>query len=563
MSRSLFFHQYPALAALSFAVACTPSVKQAGHTITPEEPHRENVVAPTKKTTTHNQELAAQTTPARVPAPEREPLYAEVPEGGRLVGSAGPIALEGWGKGGHWIAYCSLSAGTKVDTRGTPDRPANLHLTVGEKDEDVEALLANDEQGRFLVVLTGEKAVLIDAVRDQRLDLSSLNPDLRFDELPSHRSFAFTDAGLVILSGDTGNSGFFLPLSDTTDFEKSLEDWAHPIDFGARPVWRVEGHGRSFAGITVPEGGTEKSWPVSATQTPTRRCSSPSEAFPSFERVSAYRPDRNLSAVWAEAPVNPKKNTKLETAEAPGFVFGFQGGWVRREDSGRLLFVRGKTQEQITSERCGARILHADAKTGLFLVACEEYTPVPPKIVPAKNRPKPKYRFDMYLIRPGFVRSLKVDTMRTGIDHRGPRDQRFVPIRPGATAALVDFKKRKLVLLDGELQVLLSGPSGAVLRRGNTLRLWTERGEENVDLKFDTLDAVLTKGRAASIGKTMLRLDDELATWDLPAEPLAITEQGYALVPKKAPQMGAWPAGPLLLLGPPLAEESDTPPPQK
>jgi hypothetical protein len=240
----------------------------------------------------------------------------------------------------------------------------------------------------------------------------------------------------------------------------------------------------------------------------------------------------------------------IAPAEAPGFVFGFRDGWVRREDSGRLLLVRGKTQEQIASAKCGARVLQADETSGLFLVACEEYTPITPPVIES-SRAKPKYRFDLYLIRPGFVRSLKVDTARTGVDYHGPEHQRLIAIRPGATAALVDFKKLALIPLAGDLQVLLSSASSAVLRRGNGLHLWTPRGEENIDLKLETLDPVLTTPGSAALGKTMFALGPALRTWELPAPPIAITDQGYALVPKQAPQMGKWPTGPLLLLGPP------------
>src|SRR5690606_35430109 len=266
-----------------------------------------------------------------------------------------------------------------------------------------------------------------------------------------------------------------------------------------------------------------------------------------------------LSAVWAATPSNPEKVSKLEPVEAPGYVFGFRDGWVRREDSGRLLLVHDKTQAHLASERCGARILDADEKTGLFLIACQEYAPVAPK-TPPKTKAKPKYRFDLYLIRPGFVHGLKVDTMRTGIDHRSRVEQRFVPIRPGAHAALVDFNKRTLIQFEADLQVLLSNPSGAILRQGNELRLWTEKGEENIDLKVDSLDPILTTSGAASIDDTILNLDGNLRTWNLPAAPLAITELGYALVPKKAPQLGSWPEGPLLLIGPPRNDSAPAAP---
>src|SRR5690606_30418557 len=123
-----------------------------------------------------------------------------------------------------------------------------------------------------------------------------------------------------------------------------------------------------------------------------------------YERVSAYRPDPLLRHTWARAPSGDARQSTISTAEAPGFVAPFDSGWVRREDDGRLLLVRGRVQEQIASSRCGGRILGADENAGLFLVSCEDYSPVPPKPPPKKE--KPKYRFDLYLLRPGLAKGL-------------------------------------------------------------------------------------------------------------------------------------------------------------
>ena len=537
-------------------VGCGAPVKEAGHSLNaPGDSTKatgntrvppENNAPPSSTSKT-----GAPSTITPPPPPEQKPLYAEVPEGGRLIGDAGPIALEDWGKGGHWVAHCSLPKWTKVGARGEAKSAPSLHLTLGDKSESIDALLASDEAGRYLVALILGKAWLIDAVLWRRLDLTPLSPDLRFDSFSDHRSFAFTQNGLALLTGTEGKTGYFLPLSDKTDFETSVISWARPIEFGAHPVWRLSGHGLSFSGVTVPEGNAKKTWPAPPSSKPIHRCKSPSAPYHSFERTSAYRPDPSLSHVFGLAPAPDQKTHALEAAPAPGFVFGFRDGWVRREDSGRLLLVRGKTQEQIASESCGARILHADEKSGLFLIACEEFTPRVFKASTAAVKKKPKFRFDLYLIRPGFVRSLKVDTARTGVDFHGPTEQRLIPIRPGATAALVDFKTRALIPLAGELQVVLSSATQAVLRRGNELSLWTTKGEENIDLKLETQDALLTTPGAASVGKTLLSLGTALSTWELPGAPLAITEQGYALVPKQAPQLGQWPTGPLLLLGPP------------
>src|SRR5690606_109875 len=157
------------------------------------------------------------------------------------------------------------------------------------------------------------------------------------------------------------------------------------------------------------------------------------------------------------------------------------------------------------------------------------------------------YRFDLYLIRPGFVRGLNADVMRTGVDFAGPAESRLFVVRPGAEAALVDFGARKMTTLPGQLQVLLTSPTQALLRRGRRLSLWSEREEVNIDIDVPPLASLLIEGSAASVDHTMFLLGEDLVSWNLPAAPLVITSQGYALVPKKAAGLGHLPEGPLLL----------------
>jgi hypothetical protein len=311
----------------------------------------------------------------------------------------------------------------------------------------------------------------------------------------------------------------------------------------------VQGSAHSFWATTTPEGSKEKNWPVPPARTNSPRCLAPSAPYDAYERVSSFRPDPQLRHRWARTPAESSSRGPLVTVEAPGFVAPFDKGWVRREDDGRLLLVRGKIQEQIASTRCGGRILGASEKNGTFLVSCEEYSLVPPK-PPPKNE-KPKYRFDLYLLRPGHVRSLGVDTARTGVDFLGDGEDRLFPLRPGAQAALVDFGAGHIISLEGDVQVLTTSKKSALLRRGNKLLLWTARGEEPIVVQMDSSTQVLTQKSAASVGNTVFVLDDPHLTWTLPDAPLAITNLGVALVAAKSATLDTWPLGPLLLVGRP------------
>jgi hypothetical protein len=231
------------------------------------------------------------------------------------------------------------------------------------------------------------------------------------------------------------------------------------------------------------------------------------------------------------------------------------------------MLVEDTTQRQLASARCGARILHADERSGLFLISCEEYRPVPERRSFAKSNKsskpsKPKYRFDLFLVRPGFVRSLRADTARVGVDVLGRQGQRFFPIRPGAEAALVDFAGRRLLPLPGESFVLATGSGGVLLKMNRELKWWTPRGLEPIDQKVSSLDSVLSAGPVAAVADQLYLVDDELQSRGLPANPLFVSPSGHSLIPKESGTLLRWPRGPLLLLGPPGSEPSpESPPP--
>jgi hypothetical protein len=555
------------------AFGCAPPVRAAGHTQVPDsDPPQSEEEKPAEKDPPPRDQTPSP--PHGSVAPARPSLYADVPSGGRLLGKPGAIALEGLGRGGHWVAYCQGAPGaSEGESRGalrtTPrgdliDLPS-VFLSIGEKEEEMTALLASEASGRYLVIQKQETVFLIDAVTEERLDLGVLRPDLSADRLPDHRSFAFTQRGLVVLSLSVSEEGrhlaHFLPLFDETKTLEQVLASAEPILLGKAPVWRLVAGPSDVAAVSVPEGSTEKAWPVRASEHLPRRCGNPGRSYPVFERLSAQRPDTTLSYAWVSLARPKGKGRPRVAQEAPGFVFGLGDKWVRREDSGRLVLVEGLVQKQITSARCGGRILRADPKTGLFLVACEEYKPVfSDKTDRTEKKAPAKYRFELYLVRPGLVQGLKAEMARTGVDIPGPREPLLFPIRPGAEAALVDFRGRALSTLAGDVQILATTETQALVRRGDRLSLWSAHGEKPVEGHIPALAQVLVEGSAVALDEKMFLMDGQLETWTLPARPLAISAQGYALIPKKAPMPHHLAEGPLLLLAPPQKKGQSTSP---
>ena len=526
---------------------CSPSALPAGHSLTgPKGAQRESPGQGTldEESASAGRDsvdgangglsqpgLDAGNKPGDVPPTALPPAFVQLPPGGRLIGEAGGVAVEGLSATGHWAAICQASAKTSpqknrpdmpTGLRGEATQPFELHLTWAGRSDTIDALLRSDESGRYLIVLNDGRAWLLDAQAKTKIELTSLTPDLEGDSLPDHRSFAFSDRGLVILSARQDVDAYYLPLPlAASNNKESPLAHALPLEFGKHPIWRIDagkGHATAFS---IGEGQTSQDWPVPKATGPIHRCQGTVPSYSAFARLSSYRPDRDISHFWLKLPEHVDNSQRLVADPAPGYIMAHQGGWVRREDSGRLVLVSNGTQKQIASERCGARILHSDETTGLFVAACEDYSPVATKTPPKnKRRSPPKYRFDLYLLRPGFVRSLSADTARTGVDVRGQFPARFVPLRPGSTAALVDLQTRQLVPLDPSAYVLSAGNHHALLRDDSGLKLWSPRGTENLDYPVSSLSRVLNAGTATVIDDRLFLLGDSFSTWKLPAAAL-------------------------------------------
>src|SRR5690606_133482 len=129
-------------------LSCRPAIQTAGHTLTPEEEalktgsaRRPAVPAISAATTSPDGSLQGSVESP----PIEEPPFADLPPGGRVIGDSKPVAVEGLGRAGHWVAHCSLPPGTKLGPRGEPLSAPSLTLTIGDKAEAITALLRSSE----------------------------------------------------------------------------------------------------------------------------------------------------------------------------------------------------------------------------------------------------------------------------------------------------------------------------------------------------------------------------------------------------------------------------------
>src|SRR5690606_3444643 len=266
---------------------------------------------------------------------------------GKQIGKQGRIALEAAGPAAHWIAYCQFAPiqATESDPRSA-EGGTELFLNLPDQDVAIEAVLRWDPRGQFLVVLMAGVPWLIDAVNDARWDLSSFKPDLRFDGLPEHRSFAFTEGALLILTENKATDSSLLVGIDLNRLEKGRAISAASFTINDQVVYRVETEGNHVWTVSLPPGSTTRYWPAKFKSAVTHRCNT-GQKFDAYSRLSAVRPDPFIRYSWLHLPHIHASQSPPQFTEAPGFVFGFGKGWVRRLDTGRLMLVEGKVQKQI------------------------------------------------------------------------------------------------------------------------------------------------------------------------------------------------------------------------
>jgi hypothetical protein len=472
------------------------------------------------------------------------------PPSQRGLGPRGGVAVEHFEPGAVWVALCANGEATAdetadvaLDARGRPRPPLAVWLESAGSRERIDALLAVAPGGRFLVLLRDGQAMLRDTRSGREHALAPLDPDLRADADPEHRSFAFSARGDALLVLRRAGAAL-LDLGADDPLAGALT-----LDTGPRPVWRVRASGAYFVLDTLPEGSEPRSWPVPLAPRPLLRCAG--ATFSAYARRSGPLADPKLEAALLLAEPRPRARAAPAPAitPAPGFLQAFGAGWLRRENDGRLLIVEGSRQRQLASARCGARVLVADERSGWVLVSCEEYRPTRAPAPPsprAGRRPPPRLRFPLALVRPGAVRELELEMMRTGADVSSGPSPRLVSLRPGAEAVLLELTSATLYPLPESALVLVTGDDGALLATERGLVHWTKAAERRIAERPLSPVPLLLSRSSVAVGTRVYRLESGSVTeWTLPAAPLALGAEGDALVPEERATPERWARGPL------------------
>lgn len=425
------------------------------------------------------------------------------------IGSAGPLRLLDASASGAWVALCD----------GQP-KTAKLVLGSGSG-EEIDDLLARDPSGRYVVVLKGGRALLVDALSGTRVDLTELGADVRRlrADYAEHRSLSF-DASSRYLAylKNAGHAPTVVVRELASGDERTFA--AGP---GELLSLRLSADARhvSFEALREDSNHNGKlDWPAPEDVARTSVCDKP--PLPRL-RSFAYQGRGDLIVRGA---------VSLDTGsvrDVPELVTPLGSSLLVRAADGSLLLERAGKRSPLAPASCAGRVLFADAERELVLAAC---TPPPPKKARGAPAPPPTGKREVWLFGAGFAKNLKSELYETSTDRDSVIGARLVPVYPGSEASLLDLERRELLPLPTGSRVLqTSGPiaviwQGADLFRYDAVNKSQERLAHGVLKNPDFLQA----GSAILLSPFVIVGGSAPALLS-PGPALALTAGGMVLVP--------------------------------
>jgi hypothetical protein len=361
------------------------------------------------------------------------------------IGAPGPLQLLAASASGAWVALCD-----------GPERTAKLVLGSGGG-EAIDEVLAQDPNGRFVVVLQGGAAQLVDATLGTRVNLSELGADVRRirADYAEHRTLSFDARGqhLAYLRAQRGGSLLVVRALETGTEQV--------VAAGAGEVFRLklsaDARYVTFDALREDTNHNGKlDWP--APEEPARKSACEKPSLPRF-RSFAYqgRGDALTHGVAA-----------LETGvlrDLPELLTPLGHSLLVRDADGSLRLDQGGRRTLLAPASCGGRVLFADAERGLLLATC---APPPP---PRKGRTvvPPSGKRDVWLFASGYAKNLQSELYETSTDREAVIGTRLVPLYPGSDSSLLDLERRELLPLPTGSRVVATYGAQALIWRGSEL----------------------------------------------------------------------------------------------
>ncbi len=439
---------------------------------------------------------------------------------------------------GRWLVYCTADddrnhdgqIDVKVEADGSlsGDPFAPRLVIAGRDPRPIDDLVTRDASGRFLIVRSADRVLLLDTASDTELDLGTLGADVRADasSLPGHRALAFDAAGKHLAYLRRTERELFVVVRE---LESGRE---RELPTGLQEIYRIElAAGDRYAVLSAVADDTNKNsrldWPYPPAREPRKVCRGP------LPRLAARYPtgDRSVKVLLPLAGGSPRLSADLLTPLGSALVLRAPSGELVLEDEGK--------RTMLASPACAGRVLYADAARKVVLLGC-----------PGKKSPG---RADVELVAPGFQKLLKVAVQPTELDAQARTGLRLVPLYPGAETMLVDLETRDVHLLSAGDLVIATVDTKALVRRGGALVLYDAADKSTRDLGVSVarLPEVLVQGPFAFVSPALVDVARGELRGTTPLRPLALSTQGLLLVAEGGAASAERPArGPLRWIAP-------------
>jgi hypothetical protein len=429
------------------------------------------------------------------------------------------VILEAASPDGGWVSFCQArddsnrdgTISAKLGPRGEITGDAlQSYLAFGPgTGEPVDALLAQGKTGRWLVVQQSGRALLIDARTKKRADLSALGADSRSDALEyrPHRSFSFDASETRLAYIRRGADQTRLVILELESGSETV------IDPGPGELWRAEfAPGDAWVALRMIVDDSNHNgrldWPFPAVDVPRWRCHGQAPV-PSLS-VWADRGDRVVTKLAPASGGAVRTETGLVVPLAPGLLV--------RESSGRLLLKSVRGESEIASEKCGARVLHADPGRGLVLLAC------------AQGRPWAHAQLEARGV--AARKALALSVLPAGPDRWQADSPRLAVVYPGNGAALVDMSTLAVTSLETGDGVISQFGTRVLLRRGVHLAILETSTNHLTVLpgELDPLPDIVRVDGAAVVSPLVVDLSRGALLGTIVGRPLSVTTDGRVLV---------------------------------
>lgn len=290
-------------------------------------------------------------------------------------GTPHPVIFQESSPDGRWLIYCQARADTDKNGEISVERGRHgnfsgdelePYLILGDGPErPIDDFVASDTAGNYLVVVIGQKLLLIDTKTGRETDLSLLgaNPMDASQAVGAHRAASFDQSGqrLVYLRKTArGDIPVVRELANGQEIE---------LDPGEGLVWRatLDAEGKWVTLLMVvkdTDGDGKLTLPVPVTNLAARRCRG---------TVSSYG---IRGGVGDQAIVRVVPAAGGQAREVEGLVRPWGDRLLKRTQEGALVLesASGQSQELVPAS-CKGTLIHSDVANGQILVDCKGTQP--------------------------------------------------------------------------------------------------------------------------------------------------------------------------------------------